>query len=132
MSHIATVANNFYSFRDDIQFREYSNWPKTDWLMYDIVQKRWIDIPTNCYIDVGTGPMITRVKDLDADLSTFEDLEDIIEHALNTYMVSIERPRAPPNFQRTVSPRDSSQTLIGSSSPIASSSQPRKRKRGGY
>ncbi len=77
------------------QFREYSNWPKTEWLMYDIVQKRWIDIPTNCYIDAGTGPMITHVKDMEADLSTFEDLEDVIEHAFNTYMVSIERPARP-------------------------------------
>lgn len=136
MSHTGAVVNNLYSFRDDIQFREYSNWPKTEWLMYDIVQKRWIDIPTNSYLDVGAGPLITRCKDLEADLSTFEDLEDIIDQAVNTYMVSIEHPRAPPNaayhFQRALPLRNSSQTLVGSSSPVASSSHPRKRRRGEF
>lgn len=123
------VIDGTYSFREDIRFREYSSWPDIPWLMFDVIQKRWIDIPTFARIEVGSGPLLTRHNDPDADLSIYEGLESLIEEALDTYESTIANARTPARATRTLPGPSSSQTMPETSSPVAVSSQSRKRAR---
>ena len=127
--HEGGVTNGMYCFQEDIRFREYSSWPETRWLMFDVIQNLWIDIPTLATIKVGSGPLLTRRYDPDADLSTYEGLDSLVAEAQDTYEAAIENPRVPAR-SRSISPvPSSSQTLPGSSSPASGPSHRRKRAR---
>lgn len=123
------VANGMYCFQEDIRFREFSSWPQTRWLMFDVVQNLWIDIPTFAKIKVGSGPLLTRCYDPTADLSTYEGLDSLIEEARDTYEAAIEDPRLPSRSRSPPPVPSSSQTLPGSSSPASGGSLRRKRAR---
>lgn len=113
-----------YSFKEDQRFREWSSWPEVQWLMFDVVQKRWVDIPTLAKIEVGSGPLLTRQNDPNADLSTYEGLTSLIEEALDAYILTSgvaarQSPALP----------SSSQTVVDTPSPVARPSKSRKRAR---
>ena len=130
LTHESVAIDGSYSFREDIHFRELSSWPETRWLMFDVVQKRWIDIPALARIDVGSGLLLTRCEDPDADLTTYEGLDTLVEKALDTYILSVNNPHRISTHARRVPPvPSSSQTIATSSSPIASPSHSKSRKR---
>lgn len=126
-SHDGVVVDGMYSFRTDQRFCEWSSWPEVRWLMFDVVQKIWIDIPTLARFEVDSGPLLTRQNDPDADLSSYEGLDSLIKKALDTYALTIENSRIRAR-QRQALP-SSSQTIPETPSPIASSSKSRKRAR---
>lgn len=118
------VVDGTYSFKEDEQFCEWSSWPEVRWLMFDVVQKRWVDIPTLAKIEVGSGPLLTRQNDPYADLSTYEGLDSLIKEALGAYVLTIGVPARPRHGLPS-----SSQTIPETPSPIAGSSKSRKRAR---
>ncbi|KJA21886.1 hypothetical protein HYPSUDRAFT_202580 [Hypholoma sublateritium FD-334 SS-4] len=130
-SHDGTVINGSYSFREDTHFRELGSWPETRWLMFDVIQKRWIDIPALARIEVGSGPLVTRYNDPEADLTTYEGLDCLVEKALDAFAIdnahSPSRARHVPQKQALQTP-GSSQTTAGTSSPVASLSRKRIRR----
>lgn len=133
LSHDGIVINGTYSFREDNHFRELGSWPDTHWLMFDVIQKRWIDVPALARLEVGTGPLLTRYNDPDADLTNYEGLDSLVEKALDAYMFAIDNPRSPARTRR-VPPRralqmpSSSQTTAETPSPAASHSRKRSRR----
>ena len=130
LSHESAPIDGSYSFKEDIQFRELSSWPETHWLMFDVVQKRWIDIAALARIDVGSGMLLTRCDDPDADLSTYEGLDTLVEKALDTYLLSIDNPPRVSAHARHIPPVPSSlQTIATSSSPTSSPSRSKSHKR---
>ncbi len=72
-----------------------SSWPETHWLMFDVVQKRWVDIPALARIGVEYGPLLTRYNDPDADLTTYEGLDTLMEKVLDAHMFSSTIHTAP-------------------------------------
>ena len=110
------MVDGTYSFKEDQQFREWSSWPAVRWLMFDVVQKRWVDIPTLAKIEVGSGPLLTRQDDPDADLSVYEGLSSLIEEALDAYVLT-SGIAARQNYALP----SSSQTIPDTSSPVARS-----------
>ncbi|KJA18632.1 hypothetical protein HYPSUDRAFT_205166 [Hypholoma sublateritium FD-334 SS-4] len=125
-SHDSVVVDGMYSFRADKRFCEWSSWPEVRWLMFDVVQKIWVDIPTLARIEVGFGPLLTRQNDPDADLTTYEGLDSLIKKALDTYTLTIENPRFSAPTRRVL---PSSQTTSEAAPPTAGSSKSRKRAR---
>ena len=98
--------------------------------MFDVVQKRWVDIPALARIGVKYGPLLTRYNDPDADLTTYEGLDALMEKALDAHMFSVNNPhRTSTRMRLTLPTPSSSQSISTSSSPIASSSQSKSRKR---
>ncbi|KJA14198.1 hypothetical protein HYPSUDRAFT_208909 [Hypholoma sublateritium FD-334 SS-4] len=124
-SHDGIVINGSYSFREDIHFCELGSWPETHWLMFDVIQKRWIDIPALARLEVGSGPLVTRYNDPEVDLTTYENLDSLLEKALDAFTIdnvhSPSHARCVP--QKALPTPSSSQTTAGTSSPVASQSR---------
>ena len=129
LSHDGVVENGTYSFLEDRRFCEYSNWPETKWLMFDVIQQLWVNIPALARIDARYGPLITRQNDSEADLSTYEGLASLIREALDTYESSVDNPHTPTSIRRALLVQSSSQTAPETSSPIVGASRSRKRAR---
>ncbi|KJA18630.1 hypothetical protein HYPSUDRAFT_205164 [Hypholoma sublateritium FD-334 SS-4] len=95
-----------YSLLADHSIRNAIAWPLTPWTMYDVEQRRWVDIPTFARVDVWPNEFLMfRTKgSLDIDSDQFAAMDSLILKLQAQYKRFSSPIESEPAIQPAMSP----------------------------